>query len=365
MGIKSWFARVDQVVTIDLPNVEATAAVTLPTFKGMHTIKNINPKTSDDLFYFRRDLNVVPGYIESDGVLTLDLIDNRKKIVKSLCRSFYHSLLDNMSELISAIEDNPDHDVILDISNVADLVEDKAQGWDFINHFLRILIDKKIKYKLVKLLDYDIIYMDNFVVADYPSDSNKKTNILYEFFKPSINTAGQEPFRNVFISRRLTAGTNLEVVDPGVVRSEGLGFKNDHRMDDHEELENVFANLGYEVVYSEMFDNFQDQIDFFHTAKTIASLTGSGLSNGAFMQPGGTMIEITTPLIVSIPAPGEVTKNLDNLYYVQELHNFYKNIAYYQNLYYFTIQNPDRSVEEFKKTIESDRHVKAFLKRNE
>jgi hypothetical protein len=298
-------------------------------------------------------------------VLSLNLIDGRKKLVKSFCRSFYHSVLDNLSELIAAIEEHPDHDVILDISNISDVVYSKSKDWDYINHFVRRLIDKKIKYTLVNLREYEIIYMDNFIVADYPSDSNRKTSIIYDFFEPSINTRGQKPYRNVFVSRKLAYGQNLEDLDEEKVRANGLSFTKDYRMDSHEELERVFVDLGYEIVYSETFETFQDQVDFFHTVKTIASLTGSGLTNAALMQPGGTMIEITTPLIVSIPAPGETTKNLSNLYYVQELHNFYKNIAYYQNLNYFSIQNPERSVEDFKKTIELDSHVKAFLNRNE
>jgi hypothetical protein len=364
MGVKEWFRRYDQVVTIDVPKTEASLEVTLPSWPGMYTIKNINPKTSDDLFYFRRDENIIPGYIESDGTFSLNLIDGRKKLVKSFCRSYYHSVLDNLSELISAIEEHPDHDVILDISHIADLLDNEIQGWEFIHHFMRILQDKKIKYKLIKLLDYDIIYIDNFIVADYPGDTSKKTKTIYDFFKPSINTKDEKPFRNVFISRKFATNQNLEELDDPNIRSEGLSFMSDSRMDDHEELEKIFIDLGYEIVYSEMFDSFQDQIDYFHTAKTVASLTGSGLTNGAFMQPGGTLIEITTPLVVSIPAPGEPTKNLKNLYYVQELHNFYKNIAYYQDLYYFTIQNPSRSVEEFKKNLEADSHVRAFLKRN-
>ena len=274
--------------------------------------------------------------------------------------------MDNLSELIAAIEEYPDHDVILDISNIADLVNNKAPSWDFMHHFMRILEEKKIKYSLVKLIDYDIIYMDNFVVADYPADSNRKTTLIYDFFKPSIGTKGQEPFRNVFVSRRLATGQTIDPKDDehAKVRAAGLSFNNDSRMDDHEELERIFIDLGYEVVYAENFPTFQDQIDFFHTVKTLASITGSGLTNGAFMQPGTTMIEITTPLLVSIPAPGESTKDLSNLYYVQELHNFYKNIAFYQNLYYLTLQNPDRSIESFKKLLESDQKVKAFIKRN-
>jgi hypothetical protein len=363
--MKRWFARKDQVLTMDVPSTDETEDLKTPYFPGMHTIKNINSKTSDDLFYFHAGLNVLPGYVSTSGVLSLNLIDNRKKLVKSLCRSYYHAVLDDLSELAGALAQHPDHDVILDVSNVSDLLEREGSDWGFINHFLSILTDKGIKYKLVKLTDYDVIYMDNFRVAKYPADSEKKVTNIYEFFKSSVKNLDQKPYRNVFVSRKHAHGQNLNDIKDRELRKDGLPFSVDARIDDHEELENVFRNLGYEIVYSEKFDTFQEQIEFFYTVKTLASLTGSGLTNAALMQPGGTVIEIVTPLLVSIPGPGEVTKNLNNLYFVQELHNFYKNIAFYQDHFFFSLQNPDRSIEKLKNDIESNPQVKAFLDRNE
>lgn len=350
---------------MDVPNTQETSELRTPHFPGMHTIKNINPKTSDDLFYFHAGLNVLPGYVSTSGVLSLNLIDNRKKLVKSLCRSYYHAVLDDLSELALAIEEHPDHDVILDISNVSDVMNTENSDWGFIRHFISILTEKGIKHKLVKLTDYDVIYMDNFRIAKYPAESGKKSKNVYEFFKSSIKDLDQKPYRNVFISRKYAQGQDLEKLSNVSLRKDGLPFSVDARIDDHEELENLFRGLGFEIVYSEKFKTFQEQVEFFYTVKTVASLTGSGLTNAALMQPGGTIIEIVTPLLVSIPAPGETTKDLTNLYFVQELHNFYKNIAFYQDHFFFSLQNPDRSIEKLKQDIESDPKVKAFLDRNE
>ncbi len=349
---------------MDVPDTEATDKVTVPHFPGMHTIKNINPKTSDDLFYFYRNENVLPGYIDSQGTHSLNLIDNRKKLVKSICRSYYHGVLDDLSELVEALRDYPDHDVILDISNVSDVLNNEKSTWDFINHFIRKLVERDIKYKLVRLVDYDVIYMDNFRVANYPADSGKKTTNIYEFFQDSKDLSTSKPFRNVFVSRKFATGQDLDEHSTAV-RSDGLSFKRDDRIDNHEELERLFLNLGYEIVYGENFETFSDQVDFFYDVKTIASLTGSGLTNAALMPPGGTVIEIVTPLLVSIPAPDETTKDLTNLYYVQELHNFYKNIAFYHKHSFFSIQNPDRSIDKVKELIDSDPKIKQFLERHE
>ena len=146
--------------------------------------------------------------------------------------------------------------------------------------------------------------------------------------------------------------------------TEGLSHKSDERMDDHEALETYFADLGYEIVHSEKFSNFQQQLDYFYSVKTLVSLTGSGLTNAVFMQPGGIMFEIVTPLVVAVPFPG-IPKDITDPFYVQEIHNFYKNLAYYQNHTYAGVQNPTRSIEEFKENIEKTPRLKEFLDRND
>jgi hypothetical protein len=331
--------------------------MTMPEFKGMHTVKNINPETSDDLFYFHPGLNVIEGYIESSNASYLNLIDGAKKLVKPICNSFYHSIMDDMAEILYALKLHPDHDLVIDISDIYDSLYREGAEWDFFNFFVQGLIADGTKVNLVQLKNYEIIYIDNFKVINFIYESGQRANLIHEFLKKRVTDDTVEPTKNVLVSR----------AEMGVRESyetEGLSHKSDERMDDHEALETYFAGLGYEIVHAEKFASFQQQLDYFYSVKTLVSLTGSGLTNAVFMQPGGVMFEIVTPLVVSVPFPG-IAKDLTDPFYVQEIHNFYKNLAYYQNHIYACVQNPARSIEEFKKTIDNTPKLKEFLDRND
>jgi hypothetical protein len=135
-------------------------------------------------------------------------------------------------------------------------------------------------------------------------------------------------------------------------------------MDDHEKLDNLFASMGYEIVKTEELESFQEQLDLFYETKVLASITGSGLANAAFMQPGQTLIEIITPLVVPVGVPGR-PKDITDPYYTQELHNFYKNLAFYKDHTYFGIHNNERSFEVLNDKIEKDHRIKTFLDRSD
>ncbi len=81
------------------------------------------------------------------------------------------------------------------------------------------------------------------------------------------------------------------------------------------------------------------------------------------MRPGQTMIEIITPLVVPVGRPME-KKDRTDPYFVQELHNFYKNVAFFKDHTYFGIQNETRSFEKLKSDIEQSSYIKNFLDRS-
>lgn len=351
-------ARKDRVTTIEA-SVRTYDDIALAYYDGMYTVKNINPPTSDDLFYFFPS-NIVPGYLESSHAKTMSLINGRKKLIKSICNSFYHAVLDDLSEILYALSKHPDHDLIIDISDIYHSLYAPNAEWDFFNFFVQTLKENGTDVKLVQLKQYDIIYIDNFRLLEFVYESGKKSNLIYEFIAKKVSDPSVKPTKNVFVSR--AAIPPRDDIDPK--HSQGLSYVNDRRMDDHIALENYFADLGYEIVHAEKFASFQQQIDYFYSAKTIASITGSGLTNAAFMQPGGTMFEIVTPLVVTVPPPG-AAKDITNPFYVQEVHNFYKNLAFYQDHTFACVQNSSRSFEEFKQKIEGDPKLKAFLDRND
>lgn len=340
----------DTTLTIDMSDSDHED---LPFFEGIYTIRNITPETSDDLFYFH-DNNMIPGYIFADSNNTISLVDDKNKIVISMVNSFYHSLLDNMSELIYAMTTYPNHKIIIDVSELGQNLGSEKIYHNAFLYFIEVLKKRKIQYELVSLKKYDIVYINNFHIVRYLLESKQKANIVYEFFKPELSNPEEKQVKNVFISRSKTSGRDYSSM------ASGLGYSNDDRMDDHSSLDDYFKSLGYEVVCSEDFHSFQDGLDYFNQAKVIASITGSGLTYAAFMPPGQTMIEIFTPLVVPVGRPGK-QKDITDPYYVQEIHNFYKNIAFFKNHYYFAVNNSERSFEQLKDTIESNHRIKTFL----
>jgi hypothetical protein len=359
-NLESFFLRKRKniVKTIEMSDIEQYDR--LDYYEGVYTVRNMVAETSDDLFYFMPDLNMIPGYIDSSSKKTLSILSNKNKLVISMVNSFYHSLLDNISEIIYAMELYPKHELIIDVSETQSTLKSDVHQ-DFMYHnvflyFLETLKIKKIKYRIVDLKKYDIIYINNFRVVAYELESIKKASVVYDFFKSRLTNPDAKPTRKVFISRALTTGRDYDAPT--------LSHSNDDRMDNHEKLDNLFASMGYEVVQTERLRSFQEQIDLFYETKVLASITGSGLANAAFMQPGQTLIEIITPLVVPVGVPGR-PKDITDPYYTQELHNFYKNLAFYKDHTYFGIHNNSRSFEILNDTIQKDSRIKNFLDRSD
>ena len=50
-------------------------------YEGVYTIRNIVPETSDDLFAFLDNVNMIPGYIDSNSTKALSILGNNKKLL--------------------------------------------------------------------------------------------------------------------------------------------------------------------------------------------------------------------------------------------------------------------------------------------
>lgn len=357
---KGFFTRnyADIVREIGVSDLE-DSVLRIRLHKGVYTVKNVVPSNSDDLFIIQ-DFNTVPGFLPAQDADYLNLVDGKKKIIASICNSFYHSILDDISELLHFITLYPDHDVIIDTSEIKHMIEadpNAPSGSSFFQYFLSQLKENKVKYKLVNLKEYDIIYIDNFRVKYFPFDSGKKTSIVHEFFSSGISNKKVFPNRKVFVSRSKASKWTAHA--PGLATSPD-GIIDDSRIDDHEKLEKIFIDMGFEIVHAENFKTFKEQLEYFQDVKVIAGLTGSGLTNAAFMQPGGVVVEVVSPLLVPVGRPGE-SKKLDDPWYVHQVHNFYKNVAFYQDHLYLAIQNPTFESEKIVDLFEDKPHLKEFL----
>jgi capsular polysaccharide biosynthesis protein len=170
---------------------------------------------------------------------------------------------------------------------------------------------------------------------------------------PYVDDVEVAPSRKVFVSRKKVEDKELSLV----IDKAGNERLTKVRMDDEKKLERLFSSLGFDIVYPEDFSDFKEQINFFYSVKTIASLTSSGLSNCAFMQPGGNVIEITTPLTVA-PIGNDGSVGTLGV----EIHHFYKHLAYQKGHFYWSIPNPNLKINEMVKLIKSNDWLKRMLK---
>jgi capsular polysaccharide biosynthesis protein len=64
-------------------------------------------------------------------------------------------------------------------------------------------------------------------------------------------------------------------------------------LSDEKELEDFFAQNGYEIVNPGSY-SFEEQIDMFSSASHVAGITGAGFINTIFCKPGTKVIIINT-----------------------------------------------------------------------
>jgi hypothetical protein len=271
---------------------------------------------------------------------------------------------DDLAEIVYAIKKYPDLELVIDVTEVRGALT--TPEWDFIGYFLKCLDKEKVKYTLVELKKFDIVYINDFTLLAFPFHSGARLDMLAEFFKKHVTNPKEEAHKKVFVSRG-----KMNWRDP-LKDAVNFSYIDDNRIDNHSEIEQVFKDLGFEIVYPEDFKNFQEQVDYFYKVKVMASLTSSGMVNGVFMQPGGTMIELVTPLITQSPVvSNEYLKNngIDPKEYeldlntVQEIHMFYHNLAFFKEHTYIGIPNYFRSSDKVRKFIDANPSLKEMLEK--
>ena len=121
------------------------------------------------------------------------------------------------------------------------------------------------------------------------------------------------------------------------------------------------------IVCPEDFETFEDQLNYFAEAKIIASISGSGLHNSMWMQPGQTVIEISSlidgieryPILVEFFK--EDIQKKDIFYLQKSLHPFWAGIAFYCEHLYISIPNHYGKIEKVKEYIEKRPQLKKIL----
>jgi capsular polysaccharide biosynthesis protein len=70
-------------------------------------------------------------------------------------------------------------------------------------------------------------------------------------------------------------------------------------------IETAFQRRGFDIIYPEAMA-FEDQIALYSRAQWVAGISGSGLHNSVFMQPGATVVELGDPRYGGARSPTQV-----------------------------------------------------------
>jgi hypothetical protein len=260
----------------------------------------------------------------------LDLRSKNKKLLINMPDNFYHCFVDLCIPILAVHSVEPDIEIVIDESFFPITDNDSLQKppsyYDFVYEMMNNL---GIKHKTIKAQDLTIV-INNFIM---PSDVTffdrflESSVFLKNYIEKYIVDTNVEPYRKVYLSRQ--AGPNTP------------GF----RVDSEKKLMEYFSGIGFEHTDQNHFANMKDQIRFFYETKIVCGLTGSGLTNMLFMKDFQTVIELVS--LMEFPGPNDTEP------VKEEIHDFYKMMAFDKKHTLINIPNVNKKHEDLTKLIDN------------
>jgi hypothetical protein len=266
------------------------------------------------------------------GNNTVDLVSNRVKLILKIYEGLFHAMFDTLGIALHEAKKNPEILIVLDSSDV-DVYSDTSIK-DFV---IGMLDDSNVPYVIANLKKEQLLSNNTTILNDSGYGVSRFLS-LAEAIRSDKKFSIEPPERMVYLSRSRT-NTQAAWKRPDIKSNTVSGkLSGGMRMPNEEVLENYFRSLGYEIVYSEELKKDKSLIEYFSSVKILAGVSGSGLSNVIFMQPGSTLLEVTTP-IGSLGPDG---------HWSFSIHNFYKEIAFCNGMAHISlgsIANPEDVID--------------------
>jgi hypothetical protein len=282
-----------------------------------------------------------PGYVANEiwnrANERYEFISDEPKVFVRGRVEFFHLIFDTFSIILQEFYKNKDTLFIINLEHTNTVTE---PAWHL---FIKLLENKGVKFITVQISMERPLLINNFkYFKEYPLLVSSVHNISKEL---SPFLSNDPATRKVFLSRKKFKTNRSKEAFFANENPSNFNFQDDERLDDEDLLANYFISMGFEVVYPEDFTNMEDQIKFFSTVKTIASVTSAAIVNCVFMPKNSKVIELTVPLVVGG---------------TESVHDVYHGISFAKFHKYVSIPSMRKS-KDLIDIIESDSDLKRFI----
>lgn len=265
----------------------------------------------------------------------------------------YNSIFEGFSHLLRVLKDRKDNPIVIINSTCLGPEID----WPYFKFLLKSLNDIGVRYEIYN--NKNIVYANNFSYIDKFCVTPGMISDIKSHFQKYVKDKNVKPFRKVYLSRRHIEERKYYWI------KDGLSSSSDHRLYDHEKLENFMEENGFEVLIPEdKFDNFEDQINYMYEVDVLASLSSSGIANSLFMQPETSVVEFITTYPMSIGSP-----NFDSdepipeksFHGTESIHHLYHTMSYVNNVCYFALPNYTRYSDGIIDKIKNNKNMRKII----
>lgn len=316
------------------------------TYKGIHKIDFAG---NANFIFSGAKVIKHEGIIEEDFT-TKTLMSDDPKIFWWANIGLYNSIFEGFSHLLETIKTRTDNPIVIINDNCMGPEKDFA----YFKFLLKSLEDIGIRYEIYN--NKDIVYANNFSIIDKFCVRPDMISAVKNHFHKYVKDKSIKPFRKVYLSRRHILERNYNWI------KDGLSFSSDHRLYDHEELENFLEKNGFEIIVPEQtFLNFEDQINYMYEVETLASLSSSGIANSLFMQPGTSVVEFITTYPMSLGNPDFDNVEEKSIHGVEAIHHLYHTMSYVNDTCYFALPNYERSSKGIIDKINNNKNLRKII----
>jgi capsular polysaccharide biosynthesis protein len=289
-----------------------------------------NPKYTDGISALAGENN----FIINEHMRLIRVAEDSSKRDYQISSEHSDALLSEKTKILIPIDEAYFHFMTETIASMAALAKaNKGAMFVFSDKFIKGLhLGDWVGSHLINILDrlsevYGTSYVflpkafykiNNAVLVTKGVSFTKFSNEIYEAFNFSQKSI-PVPNKLIYVSR-----SNIDPEKDKGTRKSGLPS---FRIHDEEKVEEFFSSIGFEVVYADKL-SITEKVKLFGEAKILAGVTGAGLANIIFMQPGTAIININT----------EVIEGHNGVRLRWGSHSeLYSSIAYYKRLLFISL----------------------------